>query len=59
VLIDATQQHLLKAMPPSVILALISGAMNGLIEAHMTQHIHMDQATIEQAMVACWDAIKR
>ena len=38
---------------------LISGAMNALVEAHMTQQIHLDQATIEQAMSACWDAIKR
>lgn len=59
VLIDATQQHLLKAMPPGVMMALITGAMNALVEAHMTQHIHLDQATIEQAMAACWDAIKR
>ncbi|MBV9257223.1 MAG: TetR/AcrR family transcriptional regulator [Ktedonobacteraceae bacterium] len=59
VLIDATQQHLLKAMPPGVILALISGAMDALVEAHMRQQIHLDQATIEQAMLACWDAIKR
>jgi TetR/AcrR family transcriptional regulator, repressor of fatR-cypB operon len=59
VLIDATQQHLLKAMPPGVILALVSGAMNALVEAHMRQQIHLDQATIEQVMSACWDAIKR
>ncbi|QBD74622.1 TetR/AcrR family transcriptional regulator [Ktedonosporobacter rubrisoli] len=59
VLIDATQQHLLKAMAPGVILALLSGAMNALVEAHMRQQIHLDQATIEQAMSACWDAIKR
>jgi TetR/AcrR family transcriptional regulator, repressor of fatR-cypB operon len=59
VLLDATQQHLLKPMPPGVTLALISGALNGLVETHMTQHIHLDQSTIEQAMMACWDAIKR
>ncbi len=59
VLVDAKQQHLLKAMPPGVILALISGAMNALVEAHMRQQIQLDQATIEQAMAACWDAIKR
>jgi hypothetical protein len=59
VMIDAQQQHLLKAMPPGVMLVLISGAMNALVEAHMTQQIHLDQATIEQAISACWDAIKR
>ncbi len=59
VLIDATHQWLLKAMLPGVMMALITGAMNALVEAHMTQHIHLDQATIEQAMAACWDAITR
>jgi AcrR family transcriptional regulator len=59
VLIEAQQQHLLKVMPPGVMWVLISGAMNALVEAHMTQQIHLDEATIEQAMSACWDAIKR
>ncbi len=59
VLIDAQQQRLLKAMPPGVMLVLISGAMNALVEAHMTQQIQLDQVTIEQAVAACWDAIKR
>jgi len=59
VMIEAQQQHLLKAMSPSVMLVLVSGAMNALVEAHMRQQIHLDQATIEQAMSACWDAIKR
>jgi len=58
-LIDAQQQHLLKAMPPAVMWVLISGAMNALVEAHMMEQIRLDQATIEQAMAACWDAIKR
>jgi len=56
---DAQQQHLLKAMSPAVMWVLVSGAMKGLVEAHMIQQIHLDQATIEQAMSACWDAIKR
>jgi TetR/AcrR family transcriptional regulator, repressor of fatR-cypB operon len=46
-------------MPPAVMMALITGAMNALVEAHMRQDIYLDQATIEQAMLACWDAIKR
>lgn len=59
VILDAQQQHLLKAMSPDVMLVLVSGAINALVEAHMTQQIHLDQATIEQAISACWDAIKR
>jgi hypothetical protein len=38
---------------------LLLGTTNALIEAHMRQQIHLDQATIEQATSACWDAIKR
>ena len=56
---DAQEQHLLKPMPPAVMWVLVSGAMNALVEAHMTQQIHLNKATIEQAMAACWDAIKR
>ncbi|MBX3085989.1 MAG: TetR/AcrR family transcriptional regulator [Anaerolineae bacterium] len=56
---DAQEQHLLKAMPPAVMWVLVAGAMNALVEGHMTQQIELDQATIEQATSACWDAIKR
>ncbi len=56
---DAQEQHLLKAMPPAVMWVLVSGAMNALVEAHMSEQIQLDDATIEQAMSACWDAIKR
>ena len=59
VMIDAQQQHLLKAMPLDVMSVLILGTTKALVEAHMRQQIHLDQATIEQAMSACWDAIKR
>jgi AcrR family transcriptional regulator len=59
VIIEAKQQHLLKAMSPDVMSVLVFGTINALVEAHMRQHIHLDQATIEQAMSACWDAIKR
>jgi hypothetical protein len=59
VMIDAQQQHLLKAMPLNVMSVLLLGTTNALVEAHMRQQIHLDQATIEQATAACWDAIKR
>ena len=59
VMIDAQQQHLLKAMPLDVMSVLLLGTTNALVEAHMRQQIHLDQATIEQATLACWDAIKR
>jgi len=59
VMIDAQQQHLLKAMPLDVMSVLILGTTKALVEAHMRQQIHLDQATIEQAVSACWDTIKR
>jgi AcrR family transcriptional regulator len=59
VLIDAQQQHLLKAMPLDVMAVMLLGTTNALVEAHRRQQIHLDQATIEQATAACWDAIKR
>lgn len=59
VMIDAQQQHLLKAMPLDVMSVLLLGTTNALVEAHMRQQIQLDQATIEQATSACWDAIKR
>jgi hypothetical protein len=57
--IEAKGQHLLKDLPPEVIALLISGALNALIEAHATQNIQLNDALIEQAVAACWDAIKR
>jgi AcrR family transcriptional regulator len=59
VMIDAQEQHLLKAMPLDVMAVLLLGTTNALVEAHMRQQIHLDEATIEQATLACWDAIKR
>jgi AcrR family transcriptional regulator len=56
---EAHQQHLLKDLPHEVIALLISGALNALIEAHATRSIQLDDALIEQAVTACWDAIKR
>lgn len=58
-LIDAQQQRLLKDMPPLVMVLLISGALNALIEAHAAHQIDLNEALIEQAVSACWDAVKR
>lgn len=57
--VEAQSQHLLKDMPAEVMFLFISGALNALIEAHTTGEIQLDDATLEQAMSACWDAIKR
>src|SRR5579859_1301953 len=57
--VEAQKQHLLKAMPPTVIGLLITGALYALVEAHATGQIKLDDALIEQIASACWDAIKR
>jgi TetR/AcrR family transcriptional regulator, repressor of fatR-cypB operon len=59
VMIDAQQQHLLKAMPLDVLSVLLLGTTNALVEAHLAGQICLDQTTIEQAVSACWDTIKR
>lgn len=59
VITEAQQQQLLKAMSPDVIFVMVSGMINALVGAHMTQQIRLDQATIKQTVVACWDAFKR
>jgi hypothetical protein len=56
---EAQQQRLLKDMPPEIMVLLIFGALNTLIEAHATRQIRLDDALIEQTVSACWDAIKR
>lgn len=56
---EAQDQHLLKTMPPAVMWILVRGVMNSLVEAHMSRQIQLDDVAIEQAMSACWDAIKR
>lgn len=59
VFIEGKQQHLFKDMPNSVMILLMFGGLNALVEAHTTGHIRLDDALIEQAVWACWDAIKR
>lgn len=56
-LTEAQNQHLLKDLPPSVMWLLIRGVLNALIEANATGRL--DKAMLEQAVSACWDAIKR
>ncbi len=59
VFIEAQTQRLLKDLPPDVIVLLISGALNALVEAHATRQLRLDDALIDQIVSACWDAIKR
>lgn len=57
--VEAKNQHLLKDMPDAVMVLFIVGALNALVEAHVNRQIQMDVTQINQAVAACWDAIKR
>ena len=57
--VEAQEQRLLKDLPPEVILLLIFGALNTLVEAEATRKIQLDDAMIDRVVSACWDAIKR
>jgi AcrR family transcriptional regulator len=56
---EAKNQRLLKDMPDPVMALFIAGALNALVEAHTTRQLQLDAALIDQAVAACWDAIKR
>lgn len=58
-LAEAQKQHMLKDMPSMVMLLMIRGSLNALIEANATQQIRLNQTVLEQSVAACWDAIKR
>lgn len=57
--IEARKQHLIKDISDPVMIVLMFGGMNALVEAHATGKIRLDDAVIEHAAWACWDAIKR
>jgi AcrR family transcriptional regulator len=57
--VEAKNQRLLKDMPDPVMVLFIAGALNALVEAHTTRQLQLDAALIDQAVTACWDAIKR
>lgn len=56
---DAKHQQLLKDMPDNVMILLMFGGLNALIEAYAARQLRLDDVLIEQAAWACWDAIKR
>lgn len=56
---DAKRERLLKEMPESVMILLMFGGLNALIEAAAIEQIQLDDTLIAQATWACWDAIRR
>lgn len=55
----ANEQHLLKEMPQGVMILLMFGGLNALVEAYAARQIRLDDALIEKAAFACWDAVRR
>jgi TetR/AcrR family transcriptional regulator, repressor of fatR-cypB operon len=56
---EAKNQRILKEMPDKIMVLLVVGALNSLVEAYTARQISIDDGLIEQAISACWDAIKR
>jgi hypothetical protein len=44
-------------MDPIALMELVFGAFYGLIRAHLEGRVEFDDALIESAEVACWDAV--
>ena len=53
------EQQVLKEFPKAVLFSLAFGPLISLIRDHILGFIALDEALIEKASEACWDAIKR
>lgn len=52
-------QHIIKDLPLTVLLALCMGPIVFLVKDSVAGLIELDEATINDALAACWDAVKR
>ncbi len=53
----AQERGELKPMDPVALMELVFGAFYGLIRAHLEGRVAFDDALIESAEAACWDAV--
>jgi len=53
------QQQIIKDLPTQMLILLTSTPIFSLVMAHYQGRIRLDDAAIEAAITACWDAIKR
>jgi hypothetical protein len=55
----ATAEKLLKEMPAPMLFALIYGSISSLAKLYLSQKVELDEASLDAALDAVWDLIKR
>lgn len=56
---DGLAQQILKPLPVKLLLRIAGAPLFTLVQAHIAGEIALDEALIEEAVTACWDAVKR
>lgn len=56
---DAQAQHMIKDLPPEMIVEISNGMIGALLRAHMAGTLTLTDDLIAQAVQVGWDAIKR
>jgi AcrR family transcriptional regulator len=55
---QAQAQRIVKDLPLKVLMLIGMAPLNSLVQGHLSGYVSIDEATIEAAITACWDAIK-
>lgn len=55
---DAKQQQVIKDLPIDLMMNIASSPVISLVRSHIAGQIALDNAMVEAAITACWDAIK-
>lgn len=56
---EGVAQHVIKELPLVVLFALAFGPLITVARDHILGFVDLDEALIEQIIVACWDGLKR
>ncbi len=56
---EGLDQQILKPLPIKLLLRIAGAPLFNLVQGHINGEIVLDDALIEEAVTACWDAIKR
>jgi AcrR family transcriptional regulator len=56
---DGLTQQILKPLPVKLLLRIAGAPLFNLVQGHIAGEIVLNEALIEEAVTACWDAIKR
>ena len=55
----AQKQQILKDMPRKILMSIVYGSVQSLASLHIYQQLELTEGLIQQAIEACWDAVKR